>query len=63
MSGSISRKKRKKTLRQQRKDDIRWYTRFFAEEHDNELFPHSAYAVLTPNQIIRLTQSPSIRRK
>jgi len=63
MSASISRKKRRKTIRQQRKDDIKWYTRFYAEDLENEQLPHSAYTLLTSQQIIRLTQGVSIRRK
>jgi hypothetical protein len=63
MSGSISRKKRRKAMRQQRKDEVRWYSKFFAEVHNDESFPQSAYALLTSEQIIRLTQGPGIHRK
>jgi hypothetical protein len=63
MSGSDSRKRRRKVMRQQRKDEIRWYSKFFVEETIDELFPHSAYTILTSEQINRLTQGASIRRK
>jgi hypothetical protein len=64
MSGSIYRKKRRKVMRQQRKDEIRLYRKFFAEEEaEDEMFPNSTYAILTSEQINRLTQGFGIRRK
>ena len=63
MSGSIARKRRRKVMREQRKDEIRWYSKFFVEEIVDEVFPHSAYTILTSEQINRLTQGVGIRRK
>ena len=63
MSGKISRKMKHKTMRQHSKDEIRWYRKFFAEELRNEVLPISEYAILTSEDIHRLTQGPSIRRK
>ncbi|MGY5865134.1 MAG: hypothetical protein RTV41_11080 [Candidatus Thorarchaeota archaeon] len=67
MSGSISQKRKSKTMRQQSKEEIRWYTKFFADiihdKHERMLFPNSEYTLLTSEQILRLTQSPGIRRK
>ncbi|MHA2221505.1 MAG: hypothetical protein ACXAAO_05550 [Candidatus Thorarchaeota archaeon] len=67
MSGSISRKRRHVTLRQRSKEEIRWYTKFFAaiikDKHEKMLFPNSEYTILTSKQILRLTQGPRMRRK
>ncbi|MFW9793528.1 MAG: hypothetical protein ACFFEE_04440 [Candidatus Thorarchaeota archaeon] len=67
MSGSISRKRRRKAMRQRSKEEIRWYTKYFADimhdRHDNLMFPNSEYTTLTSEQILRLTQGPTIRRK
>jgi len=63
MSGKISRKMKHKTMRQQSKDEIRWYKKFFAEDLSNEMLPISEYAILTSEAIHRLTEGPSIRRK
>ncbi|MFW9981023.1 MAG: hypothetical protein ACFFE3_03780 [Candidatus Thorarchaeota archaeon] len=67
MSGSISRKRRRKAMRQRSKEEIRWYTKFFADiihdKHENLMFPNSEYTTLTSEQIFRLTQGPGIRRK
>ncbi|MHA2080477.1 MAG: hypothetical protein ACW99H_04960 [Candidatus Thorarchaeota archaeon] len=52
MSGSISRKRKSKTMRQSSKEEVRWYIKFFAdiiEDHqDRTLFPNSEYTTLTP---------------
>ena len=63
MSGKISRKLKHKTMRQRSKDEIRWYKKFFAEEFSNEMLPISEYAILTSEDIHRLTQGPGIHRK
>ncbi len=63
MSGKISRKMKHKTMRQQSKDEIRWYTKFFAEELNNEPDSISEYALLTSDDIHRLTRGVSIHRK
>ena len=44
-------------MRQQNKDEIRSYTKFFAEEWKNESFPYSDYAILTSDQIHRLIRA------
>jgi len=47
MSGSISQKRRRKSVRQRSKEEIRWYIKFFAdmieEQHENVMFPNSEY--------------------
>jgi len=67
MSGSISRKRKRKAIRQQSKEEIRWYTKFFADiiddMHERELFPNSEYTALTSDQILRLVQGNGLRRK
>ncbi len=67
MSGSITGKRRRKAIRQRSKEEIRWYTKFFADiihdKHDTMMFPNSEYTALTSEQILRLTQGPRIRRK
>ncbi|MFW9808233.1 MAG: hypothetical protein ACFFE6_02525 [Candidatus Thorarchaeota archaeon] len=67
MSGSLSRKRRRKVIRQRSKEEIRWYTKYFADiihdKHENVMFPDSEYTALTSEQILRLTQGPGLRRK
>ncbi len=67
MSGSISRKRKSKATRQHYKQEIRWYTKFFADiiedHHERTLFPNSEYTALTSEQILRLVQGEVIRRK
>lgn len=67
MSGSISRKRKSKAMRQSSKEEIRWYTKFFADiiddRHERTLFPNSEYTALTSEQILRLVQGEVIRRK
>ncbi|MHA1576295.1 MAG: hypothetical protein ACTSU3_02930 [Candidatus Thorarchaeota archaeon] len=41
MSGSKSRKRRRKTMRQQNKEEVRWYTSYFSDGTkltDSELY-------------------------
>jgi len=63
MSGSISRKRRRKSMRQQNKEEIRWYTKLFVEDIETELFPHSGYATLTSEQVRRLVQGGGVRNR
>jgi hypothetical protein len=67
MSGSISRKRKRKTMRQLGKEEIRWYSKFFADiiddRYENVLFPKSEYITLTSEQIFRLVKGEIIRRK
>lgn len=68
MSGSISRKRKHKAIRQGSKDEARWYVKFFSDlVHDNHeddiMFPNSEYTALTSDDILRLTQGSGIRRK
>lgn len=67
MSGSISRKRKHKVMRQRSKDEVRWYIKFFADiiedHHDGTMFPNSEYTTLTPEQLLRLVQGELIRRK
>lgn len=67
MSGSISQKRRRKTVRQRSKEEIRWYIKYFAdmieEQHENTMFPNSEYTTLTSEQILRIIEGPRIRRK
>ncbi|MGD9396604.1 MAG: hypothetical protein PVJ05_09275 [Candidatus Thorarchaeota archaeon] len=66
MSGSISRKRKQKVVRQRGKEEIRWYIKYFAdmieEQHDNTMFPDSEYTTLTSEQILRIIEGPTIRR-
>ncbi|MFW9835135.1 MAG: hypothetical protein ACFFEK_14140 [Candidatus Thorarchaeota archaeon] len=67
MSGSISRKRKTKAMRQRSKEEVRWYLKFFAdmiqEEHESRMFPNSEYTTLTSEQILRIIEGPSIKRK
>ena len=67
MSGSISQKRRRKTVRQRSKEEIRWYIKYFAdmieEQHESTMFPNSEYTTLTSEQILRIIEGPRIRRK
>jgi len=67
MSGSISRKRKHKALRQNSKDEVRWYIKFFADiiedHHDRTMFPNSEYTALTPEQLLRLVQGELMRAK
>ncbi|NHI87980.1 MAG: hypothetical protein EAX87_00575 [Candidatus Thorarchaeota archaeon] len=67
MSGSISRKRKTKAIRQHSKDEVRWYLKYFAEmikeQHENSMFPDAEYTTLTSKQILRIIEGPSIRRK
>ncbi|MHA1963499.1 MAG: hypothetical protein ACXACG_04815 [Candidatus Thorarchaeota archaeon] len=67
MSGSISRKRKSKTMRQSSKEEVRWYIKFFAdiiEDHqDRTLFPNSEYTTLTPEQLLRLVQGELMSTK
>jgi len=67
MSGSISRKRKTKAIRQRSKDEVRWYLKFFADmikdQHEATMFPNSEYTTLTSEQILRIIEGPSIRRK
>jgi hypothetical protein len=60
MSGSISRKRKQKTIRQRSKEEVRWYLKFFSdiiEDHqERTMFPTSEYTALTPEQLLRLVQ-------
>ncbi|MGY5879492.1 MAG: hypothetical protein RTV31_04530 [Candidatus Thorarchaeota archaeon] len=66
MSGSYSRKKKRKTMRQRSKEEIRWYMKSFADiiddKHENMLNSNSEYTLLTSEQLLRLAQGLSIRR-
>ena len=66
MSGSISRKRKSKAMRQRSKEEIKWYIKFFTDiiqdKHENMLFMNSEYNLLTSEQILRLTQGMSIRK-
>jgi hypothetical protein len=67
MSGSISRKRKTKAMRQRSKEEVRWYLKFFAdmikEQHETTIFPNSEYTTLTSEQILRIIEGPSIKRK
>ncbi|MBY8998767.1 MAG: hypothetical protein KGD60_13655 [Candidatus Thorarchaeota archaeon] len=67
MSGSISRKRQRKATRQHYKQEIRWYTKFFADiiedRHERTLFPNSEYTALTSEQILRVVQGQLLRAK
>ena len=67
MSGSISRKRKNVTMRQRSKEEVRWYTKFFADiiedHHERTLFPNSEYTTLTPDQLLRLVQGELMRAK
>jgi hypothetical protein len=67
MSGSISWKRKQKVIRQRSKEEVRWYIKYFAdmieEQHENTMFPNSEYTTLTSEQILRIIEGPSIRRK
>jgi hypothetical protein len=67
MSGSISRKRKQKAVRQRSKQEIRWYIKYFAdmieEQHETRMFPDSEYTTLTSEQILRIIMGPSLRRK
>ncbi|MFW9964051.1 MAG: hypothetical protein ACFFCX_10830 [Candidatus Sifarchaeia archaeon] len=66
MSGNISRKRKQKAMRQRSKEEIKWYTKFFADiiedRYERTMFPDSEYNTLTSEQIFRLTMGPGIRR-
>ena len=63
MSGSISRRRKRKVVRQRGKEEIRWYIKYFAdmieEQHDNTMFPDSEYTTLTSEQILRIIEGPA----
>jgi len=65
MSGSISRKRKHKAIRQRSKEEVRWYIKYFAdlieEQHGNTMFPDSEYTTLTSEQILRIIEGPRIR--
>ncbi|TFG96139.1 hypothetical protein E4H12_11770 [Candidatus Thorarchaeota archaeon] len=63
MSGSISRKRRRKSMRQQNKEEIRLYTKSFVEDIESELFIHSGYTTLTSEQVRRLVQGVGVQRR
>ena len=67
MSGSISRKRKTVAIRQRSKDEVRWYLKYFAdmiqEQHENRMFPTTEYTTLTSEQILRIIEGPSLRRK
>jgi hypothetical protein len=67
MSGSISRKRKQKTMRQRGKEEIRWYIKFFADiiedHHERTMFPNSEYTTLTPEQLLRVVQGELMRMK
>lgn len=67
MSGNLSRKRKHKVIRQRSKDEIRWYTKFFADiiqdRYEQTMFPDSEYIALTSEQIHRLTQGSGVPRK
>ena len=67
MSGSISRKRKNVTMRQRSKEEVRWYTKFFADiiedHHERTLFPNSEYTTLTPEQLLRLVQGELMRMR
>ena len=67
MSGSISRKRKWKTTRQRYKQEVQWYTKFFADiiadHHERTMFPNSEYTTLTPEQLLRLVQGELMRAK
>jgi hypothetical protein len=62
MSGSISRKRKRKTFRQHSKEEVRWYIKYFAdmieEQHGKTMFPNSEYTTLTSEQILRIIEGP-----
>jgi len=62
MSGSISRKRKHKAIRQRGKEEIRWYIKYFAdmikEQHENTMFPDPEYTTLTSEQILRIIEGP-----
>ena len=62
MSGSISRKRKTKAIRQRSKEEIRWYIKYFADmiedQHHNTMFPDSEYTTLTSEQILRIIEGP-----
>jgi hypothetical protein len=67
MSRSISRKGKQKEVRQRSKEEIRWYIKHFTdlieEQYENMMFPNSEYTTLTSEQILRIIEGPSLRRK
>ncbi|MFW9788923.1 MAG: hypothetical protein ACFFE2_14360 [Candidatus Thorarchaeota archaeon] len=67
MSGSISRRRKSKAMRQRSKEEIRWYIKYFADmiedQHKNMQFPDSEYTTLTSEQILRVIEGPYTRRK
>jgi hypothetical protein len=67
MSGSISRKRKTKAMREHSKDEVRWYLKYFAEmieeQYENSMFPDAEYTTLTSKQILRIIEGPNIRRK
>ncbi len=67
MSGNLSRKRKRKSVRLQRKEEIRWYTKFFADiiedRYDQTMFPNSEYITMTSEEIHRLITGQQIRRK
>ena len=50
-------------MRQQNKEEIRWYTKLFVEDIESELFPHTGYTTLTSEQVRRLVQGVGVRRQ
>ncbi|MFW9973880.1 MAG: hypothetical protein ACFFDQ_01255 [Candidatus Thorarchaeota archaeon] len=67
MSGNLSRKRKHKVIRQRSKDEIRWYTKFFADiiqdRYERTMFPDSEYIALTSEEIHRLVTGQQVRRK
>jgi hypothetical protein len=67
MSGSISRKRKQKAIRQHSKEEIRWYTKYFADiihdKEENLMFPNSEYIALTSEQMHRMVEGIAFRRK
>jgi hypothetical protein len=66
MSGSISRKRKHKATRQRSKEEVRWYTTFFADiiedRYERVMFPNTEYTALTSDQIHNLLQDDTFRK-
>ena len=66
MSGSISRRRKRKAVRQRSKEEVRWYIKYFAdmieEQYNNTMFPNPEYTTLTSEQILRIIEGPIKRR-
>ncbi|MHA3964619.1 MAG: hypothetical protein AM325_013895 [Candidatus Thorarchaeota archaeon SMTZ1-45] len=67
MSGNLSRKRKHKVMRQRSKDEIRWYTKFFADiiqdRYERTMFLDSEYIAPTSEEIQQMIQNQNIRRK